>query len=122
MRRAQAGQIAVALWCGALWSSALWHPVHAQDAPQSTASTERVPADKIPAGMVLVPAGPFIMGTNAGDRAGDNVARQNADAQPQHTIIVEAFAIDKTEVTNEEYQRYCKATGYPPPPHWPGGT
>jgi formylglycine-generating enzyme required for sulfatase activity len=71
--------------------------------------------------MVLVPAGIFVMGTSAGDRGGDNVPRQNADAQPQHTVVVSAFAIDKTEVTNAEYKRYCEATGYPAPPHWVKG-
>ncbi|HVF09161.1 MAG TPA: SUMF1/EgtB/PvdO family nonheme iron enzyme [Abditibacteriaceae bacterium] len=97
----------------ALLSGAVLHPIRAQEA---------APAPKAPEGMVLVPAGVFVMGTSSGDRSGENVARENADAQPQRTVTLPAFAIDKTEVTNAEYKRYCAATGYPPPPHWPGGS
>lgn len=47
-----------------------------------------------PEGMVLVPAGPFIMGAN--DRAPDEA--------PQRTITLDAYYIDKFEVTNTAYQ------------------
>lgn len=75
-----------------------------------------------PAGMVLIPAGNFLMGTNTGDRKGDNVPRTYDDARPEHTVTLSAFYIDKTEVTNAEYLRFCQATHYPVPPGWEKGT
>jgi formylglycine-generating enzyme required for sulfatase activity len=37
------------------------------------------------------------------------------DAQPQHAVTLPAFLMDKTEVTNAAYKKYCDATGYPAP-------
>ena len=90
-------------------------PLHAQQPAKDPL------ADKTPEGMVFVPAGAFTMGTNAADAAGSNL-RQNNDALPQHTVTVPPFYIDKTEVTNAQYKRYCDATGYSVPPHWKKGT
>lgn len=61
--------------------------------------------------MVLVPAGPFIMGTDGG----------RPDEAPAHQRTLPAFYIDVTEVTNERYAAFVRATGHRPPPHWPGG-
>ena len=49
---------------------------------------------------VYVPAGEFQMGSNAGD----------LDEQPIHTVYLDAFWIDQTEVTNAMYAR-CVAEG-----------
>jgi formylglycine-generating enzyme required for sulfatase activity len=35
-----------------------------------------------------------------------------ADAQPIHRVYVDGFWIDRTEVTNEEFARFVRATGY----------
>lgn len=70
---------------------------------------------QVPEGMVLVPAGAFQMGT---PRAEGLIAE---DAQPQHAVTLPAFYIDKTEVTNAAYLKYCEATGYPAPPNWNNG-
>lgn len=43
--------------------------------------------------MVFVPAGRFIIGNNAGD----------ADERPEHLVDLDAFWIDKTEITNAMY-------------------
>jgi serine/threonine protein kinase len=40
---------------------------------------------------------------------------------PSHTVTVESFLIDKTEVTNKEYLEFTKATGYTPPSNWEDG-
>lgn len=83
----------------------------------------RIPAGAaVPAGMVLVPAGTFVMGTNHSDRTGDNVPRTYDDARPEHAVSLPAFYIDKTEVTNAAYAQFCKATHYPVPPDWKNGT
>jgi formylglycine-generating enzyme required for sulfatase activity len=61
--------------------------------------------------MVLVPAGPFIMGSLEGDD----------DERPPHTVTLPAFYIDKYEVTHERYARFLQATGRRPPVDWPEG-
>jgi len=50
-------------------------------------------------GMVYVPAGEFIMGSDEGD----------SDEQPVHTVYLDAFYIDKTEVTNAQYRKCVEA-------------
>jgi formylglycine-generating enzyme required for sulfatase activity len=50
--------------------------------------------------MVCVPAGEFLMGSASSDT--EFVAR---DEQPQHTVYLDAFWIDQTEVTNGMYQK-----------------
>lgn len=63
--------------------------------------------------MVLVAAGEFTMGSDAG---GD-------ESKPAHKLTVPAFYIDKTEVTNAQYKEFCDATGKQPPtdPFWEKG-
>jgi formylglycine-generating enzyme required for sulfatase activity len=41
---------------------------------------------------------------------------------PAHPVTVEAFYLDKTEVTNAQYLEFVKATGHAPPSTWKGGT
>ena len=53
------------------------------------------------AGMVLIPAGNFRMGSND--------AAAHTDEKPVHTVYVNSFYIDKYEVTNEEYKRFIDA-------------
>jgi formylglycine-generating enzyme required for sulfatase activity len=50
--------------------------------------------------MVLVPAGAFWMGSNEGD----------ADEGPTHQVYLEAFWIDRYEVTNAQYAEFLNAT------------
>ena len=55
--------------------------------------------------MVRVPQGEFLMGDNAGDE----------DARPAHPVTLAAYDVGIYEVTNEEYARFVKGTGYRPP-------
>ena len=59
------------------------------------------------ANMVLIPAGAFEMGSNASDASDDE--------RPSHTVYVDAFYIDKYEVTVGEYKAFIQATGHHPP-------
>jgi formylglycine-generating enzyme required for sulfatase activity len=61
--------------------------------------------------MRLVPAGEFIMGNDEGE----------ADARPAASIFVNAFYIDKYEVTNEKYYA-CVADGGCRQPMLPGSS
>ncbi len=63
--------------------------------------------------MVLVPAGPFIMGNNNDFYDNDN------DEKPQHTVDLPAFFVDRYPVTNQDYQAFMAATGHAPPRYWP---
>ena len=56
-------------------------------------------------GMVLIPAGEFEMGSNDPEAGNDE--------QPVHTVYVDAFYIDKYEVTNLEYKKFVLAN-----PRW----
>lgn len=76
----------------------------------------------VPEGMILVPAGEFNMGTKKGDIHSTHDIRLFSDAQPEHKVNVPAFFLDKTEVTNAQYKKFCEATNYPVPPHWKNGS
>ncbi len=56
------------------------------------------------AGMVLIPAGTFAMGANN--------EQGRPDEYPRHTVYVDSFRMDATEVTNAQFARFVKATGY----------
>lgn len=87
----------------------------------SPANAQGDGAANVPPDMVFVPAGAFNMGTQKGDMHGTHDIRLFSDAQPEHSVTVAAFYLDKTEVTNAQYKKYCDATGYPVPPHWKNG-
>jgi formylglycine-generating enzyme required for sulfatase activity len=81
------------------------------------------PPQEVP-GMVFVPAGEFIMGSS--DKDIDRYAQmfiyrppsRFADEKPQHIVYLDAFYIDKYEVTNAQYGEFMAATGHSSPPYW----
>lgn len=60
--------------------------------------------------MALIPAGEFIMGM---DSEGNK-----SDFSPAHKVFVDSFYIDINEVSNGDYLKYCKITGYKLPEFW----
>ena len=78
--------------------------------PDSTDSSSPEPLDSsqvsreepVREEMISIPAGPFIRGTDHG----------GFDEQPQRTLVLDAFAIDRYEVTNFQYQQFVDATGH----------
>ena len=62
----------------------------------TTLSVEPPPV--VPEGMVLIPAGSFEMGSN------DDEAQN--DEQPVHTVHLDAFYMDKYEVTNAQFKAF----------------
>src|SRR5947199_9191657 len=76
-----------------------------------------------PDGMVLIPAGKFWMGRTFSIflDSGDLVPRDKMDDRPANYTYVDAFYIDKYEVTNADYARFVEAKGVRPPWHWPEG-
>jgi len=61
-------------------------------------------------GMVVIPAGEFLMGSAEGD---DQAV---ASEKPARLIYLDAFAIDVLPVTVAQYRAFCLATGHPMPP------
>jgi formylglycine-generating enzyme required for sulfatase activity len=65
--------------------------------------------------MVWIPGGEFSMGAAAAeDRQGSGPGCGDAlaDAQPVHRVYVDGFWMDRTEVTNADFARFVRATGY----------
>jgi formylglycine-generating enzyme required for sulfatase activity len=60
--------------------------------------------------MLLIPEGPFRMGDNA----------HNPDERPEHEVTLPDYYLDKYEVTNEQYRKFCDETGHAAPvnPFW----
>ena len=52
--------------------------------------------------MVLIPSGPFILGTLEG----------GFDEKPPHEVTLGAYTIDRVEVTNHRYQEFVRGTGH----------
>ena len=68
-------------------------------------------------GMIWIPGGTFWMGSEEGQ----------ADEKPLHEVTVDGFWMDATEVTNEQFEKFVRATGYltiaerkPDPAQYPG--
>jgi sulfatase modifying factor 1 len=70
----------------------------------SAIAEQKRPVGKAPAGMVWIPGGSFTMGSK------DDSSRANEG--PPHTVQVDGFWIDQHTVTNAEFERFVKATGY----------
>src|SRR5881628_3318222 len=69
--------------------------------------------------MVWIPGGTFLMGSERG----------KSDEQPLHRVTVRGFWMDKTEVTNQQFEKFVRATGYvtvaerkPDPKDFPGAS
>jgi len=73
---------------------------------QTTGGSEIIGKDGAP--MVSIPAGEFQMGSNDGE---DN-------EKPIHIVYIDAFYMDKYEVTNAQYKKFMDATGYKAPIAW----
>ncbi len=76
-----------------------------------------------PEGMVRVPEGYFLMGTDEFDEAGHALSLGldkpwYADESPQRRIDLPGFYIDKYEVTNRQYYIFIQATDHKPPRSW----
>ena len=87
--------------------------INMREVPLETAAGA---AANAPPGMVLVPEGVFVMGSNGAQ----------ALAAPQRRVRLYAYFIDEAEVSNAEYQRFVEARRYRPPVGWeattfPGG-
>jgi len=74
-------------------------------------NSESAPASS-PEGMVYIPGGEFSMGSLDPTEMYCGGDQPMEDARPLHRVYVDGFFMDATEVTNEEFDRFVKATGY----------
>ncbi len=66
-----------------------------------------------PAGMVWVPGGRFVMGTNDLPGPNDpNPDRIKPDEYPAHIVEVDGFWMDETPVTNRQFREFVEMTGH----------
>ncbi|WP_093786250.1 ergothioneine biosynthesis protein EgtB [Actinacidiphila guanduensis] len=79
--------------------------LHAPAPPPAPADAASLPAE------VLVPGGPFTMGTSSEPWALDNEL-------PAHQVEVAPFWLDTVPVTNARYQEFIAAGGYSDPQWW----
>jgi formylglycine-generating enzyme len=124
-RSARAGLIIAACALLALTGR---HNVEAQIAPAGAAAPAAVapsafrptipnkapaPANA-PEGMVWVPGGEFSMGCELPNESLCTAATMSSvnDAQPVHRVYVDGFWMDTNDVSNEQFEKFVKATGY----------
>jgi formylglycine-generating enzyme required for sulfatase activity len=74
------------------------------DPSQSAVATVLDRRTTAPSGMVWVPGGEFLMGS---DDPGANSAER-----PAHRVRLTGFWMDRTELTNADFHRFVAATGY----------
>ena len=67
-----------------------------------------------PPGMAWIPGGEFSMGCMTPNDGICTVATMQSvtDSQPIHRVYVDGFWMDKNDVTNDEFEKFVKATGY----------
>jgi len=94
--------------------------VAGKDGEVRTVIAQLTPTESKPAGlaneidyngpMLLIGAGEFVMGSD----------KHKPDEKPAHKVTLPDFYIDKFEVTNEQFKRFCDETGreYPSNPWW----
>lgn len=79
---------------------------------KATIENKNRPAGTAPKGMVWIPGGEFSMGSNVEDESLCSIKGVTKDASPVHRVYLDGYYMDETEVTNEEFEKFVKATGY----------
>ena len=95
---------------------------------KETAETSGEITGKDGAQMVMIPAGEFEMGTDSDEISGliewarkwysSPVTSWHDREKPRHTVYLDAFYMDKYEVTNTLYKKFIDATGHKSPDFW----
>jgi formylglycine-generating enzyme len=77
-----------------------------------SAVNKQLPQSPAPESMVWIPGGEFSMGGVNPVGIMDGGHETMGDARPVHRVYVDGFYMDATEVTNEAFAAFVKATGY----------
>jgi sulfatase modifying factor 1 len=78
----------------------------------ATVPNEAPAPAKTPPGMVWISGGEFSMGAQDPPAMDDVGMKATLDSRPVHRVYVDGFFMDKTDVTNGEFENFVKATGY----------
>jgi len=108
-----------------------YRPAAPSSGPESTFALtveNKSPLPEIsPQGMVWIPGGEFSMGAQNSPDANEVGMEAVRDSRPIHRVYVDGFWMDKTDVTNEQFAKFVKATSYvtvaerkPRPEDFPG--
>jgi serine/threonine protein kinase/formylglycine-generating enzyme required for sulfatase activity len=85
----------------------------------TTSSAEHQTPPPVKNEMVKIEGGTFMMGRS--DISLDSQEVFDLNQYPAHSASVGAFWMDKTEVTNAEYENFVRENKYPPPSYWSDG-
>jgi formylglycine-generating enzyme required for sulfatase activity len=101
----------------ALWAALLVPLIGlAQDDTTSGFAPTRVndakPRSPAPEGMVWIPGGEFSMGAAVNGEGSHEMPMASNDSGPIHRVRVDGFWMDATAVTNEQFEKFVRATGY----------
>src|SRR5947199_6856295 len=78
----------------------------------ATVANKNPPRSKAPNGMAWVPGGEFSMGAIVNGEGSSEMPMASNDSGPIHRVRVDGFWMDATPVTNEQFEKFVKATGY----------
>jgi sulfatase modifying factor 1 len=78
---------------------------------RATAVNTTAPSKGNPPGMVWIPGGEFSMGSAEAGHGSCEMPMASNDVGPIHRVRVDGFWMDATAVTNEEFEKFVKATG-----------
>ena len=98
--RLQIGQELISPKSGTIAPTSTATEVRATTTATSIPPTPPTPRPEVEAAMIAIPAGDFTMGSDV------------EDERPPHTVFVDAFEVDKLEVTNQDFERFVTETGY----------
>src|SRR5205823_1665514 len=65
-----------------------------------------------PPGMVWIPGGEFSMGAAMNGEGSSEMPMASNDSGPIHRVRVNGFWMDATAVTNEQFEKFVRATKY----------
>jgi formylglycine-generating enzyme len=104
------------IWCAVVLKAETPAPTNGAAAVTAflpTISNKIGPPGAAPGGMVWIPGGEFSMGSEGKCNGASCCSPATvADALPVHRVYVDGFWMDATDVTNEKFEEFVKATGY----------
>jgi formylglycine-generating enzyme required for sulfatase activity len=77
-----------------------------------TVENRTAPPGPAPEGMAWIPGGEFSMGSDVAGESLCALPGVTRDAQPIHRVYVDGFWMDRTEVTNAQFESFVRATRY----------
>src|SRR5438309_9827428 len=77
-----------------------------------TIANKSSPPRKAPEGMVWIPGGEFSMGAAVNGEGSHEMPMASNDSQPVHRVYADGFWMDATPVTNAQFEKFVRATGY----------